>query len=231
MGGKTPKNIKEKVLKFWLSGIARKKSAEKARIGDGTVTSIVQEARQNIPDIDLLRAVAVKIKSKDWDLNIFSSAIRHREMLQRKGLSDDQIDSLIENVDEYGFKHGTTSEHFVNLVQNMAIISSKYDCPIDKLPDLIEEKEIHLEYLEQKIKSLGNYFEEYEENKPLMTQLNEAIQTNRELSASLNLLRAKWLVLIPPEHAWGVVEDEVLEAAQLLVKNPFKGIQLVCSPL
>jgi DNA-binding CsgD family transcriptional regulator len=44
MGAKTPTKIKQKVLKLWLSGIARKKTAEKARIGEGTVTSIVQEA-------------------------------------------------------------------------------------------------------------------------------------------------------------------------------------------
>jgi len=39
MGGKIPVKTKEKVLKYWLSGVARKKIAEKAGIGDGTVTS------------------------------------------------------------------------------------------------------------------------------------------------------------------------------------------------
>lgn len=54
MGGKIPVKTKQKVLKLWLSAATRKKIAEKVGIGEGTVTSIVQEAKENIPDVDLL---------------------------------------------------------------------------------------------------------------------------------------------------------------------------------
>jgi len=48
-------------LKLWLLGFPRKKIAEKVGIGEGTVTSIVQDAKENIPDVDLLHEVATKI--------------------------------------------------------------------------------------------------------------------------------------------------------------------------
>lgn len=92
MGAKTPTKIKQKVLKLWLSGIVRKKTAEKAGIADGAVTSIVQGAKENMPDIDLLRQVAAEINKKGWNVNIFSTAIRHRNMLYERGLNDDLID-------------------------------------------------------------------------------------------------------------------------------------------
>ena len=48
MGGNIPVKTKHKVLKLWLSGVSRKKIAEKVGIGEGTVTSIVQEAKEII---------------------------------------------------------------------------------------------------------------------------------------------------------------------------------------
>src|SRR4029078_12492889 len=106
MGGKLPAKTKEKVLKLWLLGFPRKKIAEKVGIGEGTVTSIVQDAKENIPDVDLLHEVATKISRNNWDINIFSSGIRHRKMLHGRDLTEDQIDSLIENADEQCFKRG-----------------------------------------------------------------------------------------------------------------------------
>jgi hypothetical protein len=78
MGGNIPVKTKQKVLKLWLSGVSRKKIAEKVAIGEGTVTSIVQEAKVNITDVDLLHEVAAKITRNNWDINVFSSGIRHR---------------------------------------------------------------------------------------------------------------------------------------------------------
>ena len=60
MGGKIPVKTKQKVLKLWISGVARKKVAEKVGIGEGTVTSIVQDAKENIPDVDLLHKLQPK---------------------------------------------------------------------------------------------------------------------------------------------------------------------------
>jgi hypothetical protein len=89
MGGIIPVKTKQKVLKFWLSGDSRKKIAEKVGIGEGTVTSIVQEAKKIIPDVDLLHEVATKITRNNLDINIFSSAIRHRKILSERGITDE----------------------------------------------------------------------------------------------------------------------------------------------
>ena len=122
--------------------------------GTGTATSIVQEAKVNIPDVDLLHEVATKITRNNWDINNFSSGIRHRKILYEKGITDDQIDSLIENVDEHCFKKKIKIEHFINLVQEVAETLLKYDCSINALPELIAEKQTELFELEQTISSL-----------------------------------------------------------------------------
>ena len=197
MGGNIPVKTKHKVLKLWLSGVSRKKIAEKVGIGEGTVTSIVQEAKKNIPDVDLLREVATKITRNNWDINIFSSAIRHRKILYEKGITDDQIDSLIENVDEHCFKKKIRVEHFVKLVQEVAETLLKYDCSINVLPELIAEKQVELIELEQTIESLKSSkvellneneltekeINDYSRDKPLVETIKGLREEIRDLKA------------------------------------------------
>jgi len=174
MGGNIPVKTKHKVLKLWLSGVSRKKIAEKVGIGEGTVTSIVQEAKVNIPDVDLLHEVATKITRNNWDINIFSSGIRHRKILYEKGITDDQIDSLIENVDEHCFKKKIKIERFINLVQEVAETLLKYDCSINALPELIAEKQTELFELEQTISSLeSSKLELLKENELTVKDIND----------------------------------------------------------
>jgi hypothetical protein len=88
-----------------------------------------------MPDIDLLREVAAEINKKGWNVNIFSTAIRHRNMLYERGLNDDLIDRLIENVDEYCYKEALSLQTFGNLVKDVIALSEKYGCPLHKLEE------------------------------------------------------------------------------------------------
>ena len=238
MGGNIPVKTKHKVLKLWLLGVARKKISEKVGIGEGTVTSIVQDAKENIPDVDLLHEVATKITRNNWDINIFSSAIRHRKILYEKGITDDQIDSLIENVDEHCFKKKIRVEHFVKLVQEVAETLSKYDCSIDVLPELIAEKQTELFELEQTIESLKSSkvellnenvltekeINDYSHDKPLVETIKGLREEISDLNHVMGLdkvrifeLESKWEIRgVKPEN---LTREEVLEAAQLLLYN------------
>jgi transcriptional regulator with XRE-family HTH domain len=238
MRGNIPVKTKHKVLKLWLSGVSKKKIAEKVGIGEGTVTSIVQEAKKIIPDVDLLHEIATKITRNNWDINIFSSAIRHRKILYEKGITDDQIDSLIENVDEHCFKKKIRVEHFVNLVQEVAETLLKYDCSIDVLPELIAEKQTELFELEQTIGSLESSklellreneltvkdINDYSRDKPLVETikgLREEISDLKDVAVVDKVrileLESKWEVRgVAPEN---LTREEVLEAAQLLLYN------------
>jgi transcriptional regulator with XRE-family HTH domain len=242
MGGKIPVKTKQKVLKLWLSGVARKKIAEKVGIGDGTVTSIVQDAKENIPDVDLLHEVATEITRKNWDINIFSSGIRHRKILHERSINDDQIDSLIENVDEHCFKRGISVEHYVNLVQGVEETLLKYDCSIDALPELIAEKQAELialkSYKLELLRENGlteKEINDYSRDKPLVETIKGLREEIRDLKAvaildknRILVLESKWDVRgVAPEN---ITREEVLEAAQLLLYNAaelFKVIKYI----
>jgi hypothetical protein len=65
-----PKSIKQRVIKQWLLGMSRDEVAKDNDIGAGTVTAIIKDAKQEIPNIDLLREVALVLKKYDLSVRI-----------------------------------------------------------------------------------------------------------------------------------------------------------------
>jgi len=61
LGRRIPTVIKIRVLEQWLFGIPSNAIALYDGIGYGSVFRIIESAKSKIPDLDVLRAVAVKI--------------------------------------------------------------------------------------------------------------------------------------------------------------------------
>ncbi len=65
MKPKVPKSIRERVIKQWLLGMSRDQIAKDNDIGTGTVSAIIKDTEQkDVPDIDLLREVALVLKNE-----------------------------------------------------------------------------------------------------------------------------------------------------------------------
>jgi hypothetical protein len=59
--------IRERVIRDWLSGIPRDDIASSAGIAEGTVTNIVEFYKQNENSLDLQRQIAVVIRKTAFD--------------------------------------------------------------------------------------------------------------------------------------------------------------------
>src|SRR6476646_4875123 len=84
MGSNTPRQIKVEVIRRWLQGKRRDEIAKEEGIGAGTVSSIINECRQNDSEFDLLRQAAVKLKNQGESIESFAPLVRLREMLRRE---------------------------------------------------------------------------------------------------------------------------------------------------
>src|SRR5215212_1194329 len=183
MKPKVPKSIRERVIKQWLQGTSRDEIAKDKDIGAGTVSAIIKDAKQkDIPDLDLLREVAIVLKNYDLDLSIFASSIRLQKRLDETGLNEDQIESLIENINIHCFKHGLTIEEFVNIINKIVAFSQKLGMPVDQLPNHIIQEELELVKVEEETEDAKlkqhqvlqhynvtmNVLEEYRKNEPLV---------------------------------------------------------------
>jgi hypothetical protein len=82
MGGNIPRAIKANVIKEWLRGKSRDQIAKQEGIGAGTVSSIIQECRQNDTEFNLLRQVALELKNHGESIESFAPLVRLREVLK-----------------------------------------------------------------------------------------------------------------------------------------------------
>jgi hypothetical protein len=131
MGAKIPKSIRERVIKQWLQGMSRDDIGKDNDIGAGTVSVIIKDAKQkDIPDIDLLRGVAILLKKEELDLDVFASSIRLKKKMDEMGINEDQIETLIENVNIHCFKRGLSAEEFVNTINKVSALSENIGMPL-----------------------------------------------------------------------------------------------------
>src|ERR671921_623269 len=163
---KVPKSIKQRVIKQWLQGISRDQIAKDNGIGTGTVSAIIKDAKKDIPDIDLLREVALVLKSNDLDLVVLADSIRLKKKLDDMDLSE---------------------EEFVNVINKAVALSKNLGIPVDQLANYILEQQLEFEELKgetedaetKQLQVLRHYninmddLEEYRRNKPLVDRIRQ----------------------------------------------------------
>ena len=217
MEPKVPKSIKERVIKQWLQGTSRDQIAEDNDIGTGTVSAIIKDTKQkDIPDIDLLREVALVLKNEDLDLVVLAGSIRLKKKIDDMDLNEDQIESFIENINVHCFKRGLKAEEFVNTINKIVSLSQNLGMPVEQLPHYIIQEKLEMEKLKREtedvivkqLQVLQHYnvtmedLEEYKRNMPLIdyieqqkNQLEKAKQKIINLAKELSneqLENAKW---------------------------------------
>jgi hypothetical protein len=144
MPAKIPKSIRERVIKQWLQGMSRDDIGKDNDIGAGTVSAIIKDAKQDIADIDLLREVAIIRKKEELDLFELAFSIRIKKKMDEMGINEDQIDTLLENINIHCFKRGLSAEEFVNTVNKVCALSDRLEMPLDQLPNYITQQELEL---------------------------------------------------------------------------------------
>jgi hypothetical protein len=91
MGAKIPETIRKDILKQWLTGLSRDQIARQNEIGAGTVSTILNECKQDRKknsndetEFDLLRELAVILKKEGISVNLFASSVRLQRALSRR---------------------------------------------------------------------------------------------------------------------------------------------------
>jgi len=229
-----PKLIKQRVIKQWLLGMSRDEIAKDNDIGAGTVTAIIKDAKQDIPDIDLLREVALVLKKYDLDLSVFAPSIRIKNKLDEMGLNEDQVETLIDNGNIHCFKRGLTGEKYFNIVDKVCALRDNLEMPLDELPNHIMQQELELEKVEREIKDAKvkqhqvlqrydvnmNDLDEYRRNKRLVetikSQQNKLEKVERHIDNLEKELFNEQLKNFGIKYSRLVSENELNEANKIL---------------
>jgi hypothetical protein len=115
------------------------------------------------------------------------------------GLNEDQIESFIENIIIYCFKHGLTDEEFLNIVNKVFALSENLGMPLDQLPNYIMQQQLEVEQVREETKDVKlkehqvlqhynvtmNDLEKYRRNKPLVETIKS--QQNKLEKAEIRI--------------------------------------------
>jgi hypothetical protein len=146
-----PHKIKVQVLYQWIQGISRDKIAENNDIGRGTVTNIIEQFKTNVPDIDLMRQTALQIKKEGLEIFSFAASIRLRRLLEQLQITEDQIESFLEELEIYCFKQQIIPKDFVLKIKDVSDLAMDLQTPIHKIPSFVNQLSVQKNSIERQI--------------------------------------------------------------------------------
>src|SRR5919112_5945045 len=150
MPAKIPNSIKQQVINQWLLGMPRDQIAKYNDIGAGTVSSTIKDIKQkDIPDVDLLREVAILLKKEELDLDVFACSIRIKKKMDEMGINEDHTESIIEKINIHCFRRGLTAEEYFNNVDKVCALSDNLEIALDELTNHIIQQQLELEKVEK----------------------------------------------------------------------------------
>ena len=177
------------MLYQWIQGIPRDKIAENNDIGRGTVTNIIQQFKTNVPDIDLMRQTALQIKKEGLKIFSFAASIRLRRLLEQLQITEDQIESFLEELEIYCFKQQIIPKDFVLKIKDVSDLAMELKTPIHKLPSFINQLSIQKNRLEREITiKKEEYSQVIKENETVIEELKE-FRAKRHLLPKINDLQ------------------------------------------
>ena len=162
MGARIPHLLKIKVLNHWLDGMSRDNIAINVKIASGSVSRITEEFESTqIPDIDLLREVALRLKKQNFDLTQFARSMRLRRMLDNLELPEDRIEKFLEYLCVFFYKHDDkNAKEFLLQLELVYEMATSLDVSIHDILGDIDKKKAELIHLNNKILILNQQIDE-----------------------------------------------------------------------
>ncbi len=243
MGSATPYSIKVKVIKEWIQGLSRDKIGQNNGIGTGTVTSIIQQTKTNITDIDLMRALALEIKKEKLEINYFASAVRLKKLLDEFELPEENVEAFLEGIIAHCFRQNINNKEFVSKIEEISKTANKLDISIFNIPAFINQKTKQLTELNKEIsikqRQIKQIIEEYgltkqdlkdfRLNRPHIDKIQELERTVKNLKQDKSMLLEELFEIdeenskLKPEKT--IQEKEIIEVNKKLSSTNPIGIK------
>lgn len=194
MGGKIPREIKEKVIREWLQGIRREKIAENNDLAGGSITNIVKDAslQEEYHDMVLFRHLAVILNENGLEPFIVGFAIRLLKIMEDNGIDVNQIEPIISDFAIYCFKHQISFNTLIQCGCEALALERELGVPVKMLSehvtqakitrdDLLDQSQTQLRMLrdaQSEYEIIKSKLEEFKKEYPLV---ESSIELKKEL--------------------------------------------------
>jgi hypothetical protein len=194
MGGKIPREIKERVIRGWLQGIKREKIAETNDLADGSITNIVKDAslQAEYHDMELFRHLAVILNENGLEPVIVGFAVRLLKIMKDNGIDVNQVEPIISDFAIYCFKHQISFDKLIQSGYEALALERELGVPVKMLSehvtqakitrdDLLDQSQTQLRMLrdaQSEYEIIKSKLEEFKKEYPLV---ESSIELKKEL--------------------------------------------------
>lgn len=173
--------LKIKIILDFILGIKREIIAKKYGISTGSVSAIAEEFEEEIPDLYKIRAMMIKLNATGYSPKTFYHAIRLHSYIEKEGLTEEQVEKILEIFQEFAFKENYNISELFDSIINAFNIAKKCGTDLEHLNEyanattivvkstkaLIRKLNNDVEFLPHKLNiDLADY-QEYQKNKPI----------------------------------------------------------------
>jgi arsenate reductase-like glutaredoxin family protein len=168
------------------------------------------------------------------DVNLFASAVRLRKILEKKGLTEQKIESFIENIDIHSFRHGITFQGFTNAVDKVCALSDQFRIQLDQLPQHITEQEKKLQMLRIEVRDIiqkkNKALQDYDQARRDLKEYNKIktqIQSHKLIEKQLHDCRSQLMSEMTSRKVDRYIDQRDLNALNQYLKTPITAQQLI----
>jgi hypothetical protein len=246
MGGRVPQPIRLEVIRMWLRAYSRDEIAKGVNIGAGTVSGIIQQCRQDDPDFDLLRGVAVELRNRDLRVEDFAPLFRLKSVLEEKEVQlnippnsnpfsePKKFETIIVSLEVLCFKHETPMEQFFGQLQDLYALIDELGISVERLPDYLENQKKEILRLQSETKNeverrgaTMNLLKEYQTNMPgyksAIYELENVTKERNLCRSELEYSREQYYQKVrrskEEEYSWYADPEEVSKAEKELASE------------
>jgi hypothetical protein len=177
MKTKTPRVIKERVIRQWLQGYTRERIRRENGISAGIVSAIIEEAgaQKEYNNIDFLRQTSLMLKEEGLELSFLGFAIRLKKIMEENGINEeDQLETILSDFATYCFKNNLSYETLIASGSQALNLSHKFGIRVEKIPEYIVQGKNIIDRLEAKRRELlGEILEERQELDTIVSELDK----------------------------------------------------------
>jgi hypothetical protein len=199
--------IRNQVIKEWLSGNSRNDIATKNKISAGTVSNIINEWKKGLDnsEYESIRELAVLSKKEATTLSDVAAHVRLNNYIQKSGANLEQTESLISNIAK-----SQEPQKLIDTAIQVAQLSTSESIPFDGMADYIKQQNEEKQRLQ----------EEIQEAEAVLQSKNTDIQTLNNYKKLEEQLKSQRLSMAEPQMLLSV-----LHAVRQIGYNPRKVVR------
>lgn len=149
-----PHTLKSKILAQWLSGLSRDEIALANGLSQGHVSAILKELRTEVPDLDLMRELAVKLKKENLTILDLGHALRIHNRLNNLNTSLELAESIFEKFHIHCFVKRIEVKDFLESVIKHLELLEGLGLPVSEFENFVNKQVNYFWQLDRECKQI-----------------------------------------------------------------------------